>query len=119
MKESTRARVAATIAAAAKGRSVSSVYDYGTGRHRNASVRVEGGSVRGYDYSTGSHFSGGSAGNLDFYDYETSSHIQLKLDGDRFSGYDYHSQHHFSGTVRGSSISLYDYGTGRHYSFSA
>jgi hypothetical protein len=118
MKDSTRARVAAAVAAAAKGKKVSSVYDYSAGQHRNASAELRNGNVKGYDYSTSSHFSGGSR-DLNFYDYETSAHVQLKLDGEKFKGYDYHTGAHFSGTVRGRSISLYDYETGQHYNFSA
>lgn len=119
MKESTRARVAAAVAAAAKGGKVNAVYDYSAAQYRNASADVRGGRVTGYDYSTSSHFSGGGSGKLDFYDYENAAHVQLKLEGDKFSGYDYHTQSHFSGTVRGSSISLYDYQVGGYFNFTA
>ena len=119
MNTSGRVRVAAVVAAAANGKSVSSVYDFSQGEHRLVSVKVVGGSVQGYDYATGSHFSGtGSGGALDFYDYETSSHVQLRLDGTKFSGYDYHASNHFTGTVSGSSISLYDFETSSFYNYS-
>ena len=119
MKESARARVAAVVAAATKSKKVSSVYDYSTGEHKNASARVQGRKVRGYDYSTGSHISGSGSRNLNFYDYETAAHVDLKLTGKKFKGYDYHSRSHFSGTIRGRSISIYDYETGQYYNFSA
>lgn len=117
MKGTTRARVAAVVGAATKKQNVSSVYDYSTGSHRNTSVKVENGRVSGYDYNTSSHFSGASS-NLDFYDYDTSAHVQLKLNGNQFTGFDYHTGSHFSGSVNGSSISLYDYETGQYYNFS-
>jgi hypothetical protein len=120
MKDSTRARVAAVVGAAAKKDHVSSVYDYNSGIYRRISANVERGCVSGFDYRTSTHLTGSGANNtLSFYDYETSSHVQLQLNGDQFSGFDYHTNSHFSGTINGNSISLYDYGTGQHYSFSA
>ncbi len=119
MKNSARARVAAIVVAAANSTKVSSVYDYSTGEHKNASTCVQDGKIRGYDYSTGSHFSGSGSRDLNFYDYETSAHVNLELSGNRFKGYDYHTGSHFSGTIRGRSISLYDYETGHYYNFSA
>jgi hypothetical protein len=118
MKKSTRAKVAAAVGASHKNKSISSVYDYNAGAHRNLSAKVNSGKLNGYDYGTSSHFSGGGNGKLDFYDYETSSHVQLKLEGGKFSGYDYHTSQHFSGTITNNSISLYDYETGQHYSYS-
>jgi hypothetical protein len=119
MKESTRARVASIVGAAFKEKKINSVYDYASGKYRNTSVKVKGGKVNGYDYSSSSHYSGGGqGGKLDFYDYETSSHVQLKLDGKKYSGYDYHTGKHFSGTISGNSISLYDYETGQYYNYS-
>lgn len=119
MKDSTRARVAAAVAAAFKKGKVSAVYDYQAGKHRNTSADAGSGKVTGYDHDTSSHFSGGGGSDLNFYDYETSSHVQLKLEGKKFSGYDYHTSSHFQGTINGNSISLYDHETGQHYNFSA
>ena len=119
MKNTTRARVAAVVAAANRNGKVASVFDYDTGSHRNASAEIRSGRVTGFDYGTSSHFSGGGSGKLDFFDYETSSHIQLKVEGDKFSGFDYHTGSHFSGTVRGRAISVYDYGTGQYHNYDA
>lgn len=119
MNASTRARVAAVIAASSKGQNISSVYDYSSGCYVNTSVSINNGQLSGYDYSTSTHFSGGGGDSLDFYDYETSKHVQLQLTGNTFAGYDYHSGRHYSGTVSGGSIALYDYETGRYYNFSA
>jgi hypothetical protein len=91
MKESTRARVAAVVGAATKGKVVTAVYDYAAAEYRNASVDVSRGRINGFDYSTSTCFSGGGEGTLDFYDYETSKDVQLKLEGSQFTGYDYHS----------------------------
>lgn len=119
MKNNTRSRVAAILIAANRRKNVGSVYDYSASRYRMASARVDGGRVTGFDYDTGTHFSGGgSKQSLDFYDYETSGHVQLRFDGRNFTGYDYHTGSHFSGSISGNSVSLYDYGTGRYYSFS-
>jgi hypothetical protein len=118
MKDSTRARVAAIVGAVSRQKSISSIYDYSSGSHRNTSVSIKGGKISGYDYTTSSHFSGGGSGSLDFYDYETSKHVQLKMNRNNFDGYDYHSGKHFSGTVNGSSVSLYDYETAQHHNFS-
>ena len=118
MKDTTRARVAAIIGADLKGQSVSSVYDYSSGDHRNISVSLNNGRVSGYDYTTSSHFIGdGGPGNLDFYDYETSNNVQLKMNGNSFFGYDYKSGKAFSGAVNEDSLTLYDYETGQHYRY--
>ena len=118
MTDPTRARVAAAVASAARKETISSVYDYAGGRYRRATASFSGNGLSGFDYDTGTHFSGGG-GRLDFFDYQNSAHVQLRLEGNQFSGFDYHTSSHFSGNVSGSSISLYDYQTGRHYSFSA
>lgn len=118
MKDSARARVAAVVASAAAKKSVSSVYDYTTGGHRSVSVDATSGGVTGFDYTTSSHISAGSSGNLGFYDYEFGSHVQLDLVGEQFTGYDYLSGTHFSGTVRNGSVSVFDYETGKHHSYS-
>lgn len=118
MKDSTRARVAAVVVAAASKRAVSHVFDYSDGGHKSISAGVRNRGVSGYDYSTSSHFAT-SGNDLSFFDYETSSHVQLKLKGSSFTGYDYHSQRHFSGTVRGRAIALFDHETGRYHNYSA
>jgi hypothetical protein len=120
VKDSTRARIAATVGATTKEKRISSVFDYADGRYHNASVKVSGGKVSGFDYSTNSHFAGGSRvdGKLDFFDYENSAHVQLRMNGKSFKGFDYHTSSHFTGRVSGRSISMYDYGTGRHYNYS-
>ena len=118
MKETTRARVAAVVGAAALRKRVSAVYDYSTSRYRSISAEIGTSGVTGYDYSTSSHFSGGGGGSLDFYDYDNSKHISLKFNDQRFEGYDYATQRHFSGTVSGNSISLYDYETNKYYNYS-
>jgi hypothetical protein len=118
LKDSTRARVAAIIGAASRGQSVSSVYDYSSGDHRNISVSINNGRVSGYDHTSSSHFMGdGGHGNLDFYDYETANNVQLKITENSFFGYDYKSGKPFSGTVSKDSLTLYDYETGQHYRY--
>ena len=117
MKDSTRARVAAAVGAAVKQKRISGVFDYQSGKHRQASADVSHGKVTGFDYDSSTHFSGGGSKKLDFFDYETSSHVQLKLDGKKFSGFDYYTSSHFSGTISGNSISLYDYETGQYYNY--
>lgn len=117
MKQSTRAKVAAVIAAVMKGQKVSTVYDCSIGSYRNISSEVSEGRVTGYDYSTSSHFSSTSAGKLDFYDYETSTQVRLKVEGSDFLGYDCHSSQNFSGTIDGNTISLYEHETSQSYSY--
>lgn len=121
MKNGTRARVAAVVAAAAQRNRVSSIFDYSSSSYRLATVSIDSGRVSGFDYSSSSHFSGSNASNdaFDFFDYETSSHVSLKVEGSSFSGFDYHTSSHFSGRVNGRSVSLYDYGTSSYYNFAA
>ena len=58
MKDSTRARVAAAVGAAVTKRNISSVFDYNAGAHRMTSVKVTDARVRGFDHTSGTHFSG-------------------------------------------------------------
>ena len=116
MHEETRVRVAAVVGSAAAHKSVGAVYDYSARKFKTATCSVENG-VQGYDYGTRSHFSG-NRGSLDFYDFQNRKHVQLKLEGQNFSGYDYATRKYFSGTVNGSSISLYDYETRKYYNYS-
>lgn len=121
MQESTRARVAAIIGAAARDKRVLSVYDYHAGRYKNTQVKISRGRIRGYDVNSGSHFMSnqGRPGKLDFYDAQTRSKIQLELSGNRFKGYDFHTGKYFHGSVNGHAIGLYDTETGRVYNYSA
>jgi len=118
MRDGTRARVAATVAAATLKKSVGSVYDYDASTHRIMSVDIRNGQVNGFDHGTSTHFSGGGGGSLDFFDYEHSQHVQLALNGTSFSGFDYHTGQHFSGNVNGSSVTIFDHETGSHHSYS-
>lgn len=76
---------------------------------------MNGGSVNAFDYDTGAHI-GGTLSNL--YHYGEGCHIQIKMNGDRFTGYDYGCGQSFSGSLNGNSVSLYDYQTGQYYSYS-
>lgn len=118
MKDTTRARVAAAVGAAALRQDVTSVYDYSSGGYKSISASIGNGSLNGYDYTTSSYFTGSGGSSLDFYDYHNSKHVQLKLDSNSFDGYDYDSGKHFSGTVNGNSISIYDYETSKYYNYS-
>jgi len=118
VKETTRARVAAVVGAAANKKKISSIYDYSASCHRSISANIAHGKVEGYDYTTSTFFSGNSNNSLDFYDYGNSKHVNLKINGEKFDGYDYDTQKHFCGTVNGKSVSLYDYDTGKYYNYS-
>ncbi|WP_155629302.1 hypothetical protein [Burkholderia territorii] len=118
MKDSTRARVAAIVGAAAFNKKVSSVYDFGSGKFRTVSAQKrDGGGVSGYDFETSTHFSGGSSDSLNFYDYQHGRHVNLKLTEGKFSGYDYESGCHFSGTAKSNSVSIYDNELGKFYNY--
>ncbi len=109
MREEIRRLIVFSATGRIKGQFPRTVYSYDRGTHSHMS--------NGYDYEIGAHFSGVKSGNL--YHYGTSSHIQLKVNGTRFSGYDYDSGAHFQGTISGKQVNLYDYEDGRYYSFSA
>ncbi|MDD3915140.1 MAG: hypothetical protein PHF76_10895 [Bacteroidales bacterium] len=77
--------------------------------------------ISAYDYGRGCHLSGrvSSPNNFSVFDYGVSGHINLKIDGVKFSGYDYSSGYHFSGTIRSKSVSFYDYQTSTYYNYSS
>ena len=56
MNDSTRARVAAVVAASSKGQNISSVHDYSGSGYVNTSVSINNGQISGYDYSTSMDF---------------------------------------------------------------
>jgi len=108
MNESIRRAVAYAAVGRANMRFGSSIYSYSAGHHTSMS--------KNFDHGCGSHLSGADNGNL--YHYGEGAHINLKMNGTKFSGYDYSSGSHFSGQVRGRSVNLYDYGSGQHYDYS-
>ena len=99
-----------------KGKSVSSLYDYGAGEYLNIAVGVSADRVQGYDYKSGAHF-GGTLPSL--FHYGESAHIELKHSNGKYRGYDYGAGSHFEITVRGNSVDLFDFGTGHWFSYSA
>ena len=107
MKEEIRRMIAYEAASRVNRQPPSSVYSYDRGRHTSMGA--------GYDYEAGAHF-GGSGSSL--YHYGTSSHLNLNLNGQRFTGYDYGDGHHFSGSVNGRSVQIYDYGESRYFNYS-
>ncbi|SCW39189.1 hypothetical protein SAMN02927900_01305 [Rhizobium mongolense subsp. loessense] len=117
MKSNVRAAVAAMAIAHARGRSVSSVYDYKNSCHVNISANVSGNTINGYDYGSSCHFGGSFPG---MYHYGTGKHIDLNITGGgKYSGYDYDTSSHFEVTVRGNNADIYDYGESAHFSYSA
>lgn len=94
------------------------VYDYSTGAYRRFSGSLEPGRVNIFDHDVGAYVTGsGAAGALSLYHYGQSSHLQLRVNGNQFTGYDYGTGSHFSGQVNGSNVSLYDYGDSAYYNY--
>lgn len=115
MKPGTRACVAYIAGRAISESSASHVYDYSQSKYIAFSGSVDGASANVYDYDRRCY----CAGNLSqLFDYGNRAYLEIRIEGDRFSGYDYDSRKHFEGTVSGASISLYDYDTSAYYSYS-
>lgn len=111
----TRRAVAYIAGRLVSGKSSSAIYDYQVGNHSSFSGSVDGNRVSVYDQSRSCHLTGAPSS---LYDYGGNHHIQLNVQGQRFSGYDYGSSGHFNGRVNGKSISLYDYEHGSHFDYS-
>ena len=114
MKAGTRASIA-YIAAKLSGSNSSHVYDYSNSKFLNFSGSANSSSVNVYDFDRSCYITGSPTS---LFDYGNSAHIQLSMNGNKFTGYDYDSGNHFSGTIRGNSINLYDYETSSFYDYS-
>jgi hypothetical protein len=115
MNNGTRACIAYIAGCIISRQSSSHIYDYSQSRYINIGGNITENNVGIYDYDRGCHFSGTLPS---LYDYGRNAHLQLKINGNQFSGYDYGDGHHFSGTVSGRSITLYDYGESQHFGYS-
>ena len=115
MNPNTRACVAYITAGLSGLVKVTSLYDHTETKPLNVTGVVAAGKIDVYDFDRSCHVSG-SLENL--YDYGNKAHIQITVNGDKFSGYDYASKFHFSGTVEEGVVSLYDYQTEVYYRYS-
>ncbi len=104
MEPNVKACIAFIAGRAISGKTSSSIYDYSQNKNINISGNVSQTNASVYDYDRKCHVQG-SLSNL--YDHGVNGHVQLKIDGDRFSGFDYSSGTHFSGSVSGNSVSLH------------
>lgn len=102
MNSRQRAAIAAIVLAITTQNSVKTIHSYESSRHISMSGSANNKSVNAYGYGRSFHVSGSAStpNNFSLYDYGVSSHINLRIDGTKFSGYDYNSSSHFSGTVR-------------------
>jgi hypothetical protein len=111
----TRICIAFIVGRIISAKMASHIYDYLESRYISIGGSVINNNVNIYDYDRGCYFSG-IIPNL--YDYGTRAHVQLKINGNQFSGYDYNDGHHFSGSISGNSITIYDYGQSKYFSYS-
>ena len=107
MDEEIRRFVAYAASGRIKGQFARTIYSYDQARHSHM--------TESYDYDTQAHLSGSRNGQL--FHYGRSAHIQLKIDGERFSGFDYSSGSHFSGRVNARNVTLYDYQAAKHFQY--
>jgi hypothetical protein len=114
MQPHVRRSVAYIAARAISGSDSTAIYDYSAAKHFSFSGDVGADNVNVYDYEQRVYI-GGPLPSL--YHYGTRRHIDLRVDGEGFSGYDYDSSQHFSGTVRGNTVSLYDYEHSEYFSY--
>ncbi|MET4160662.1 hypothetical protein CFI10_08205 [Marinobacterium iners] len=117
MKERTRAKVAATVAAATLNTQVLKVTDLDEGTVYRIRALMRHGRVDGFDCHSEHHFKGMSSHSMNFYDYEAKAHVHLKLVGSKILGYDLATETAFNGQVHGRLINLYDYETEQTYRF--
>ncbi len=115
MQHHSRVVVALVAGSLARGKRVSSVFDYANSRSVSFSGEVTERRVSVYDYSRGCYISG-TPTNL--FDYGDSSYLNFKMRERNFNGFDYKTASHFSGRVTGGSVSLFDYSVSKHFNFS-
>ena len=115
MNANTRACVAYIAAGLSGLTTVTALYDHTETKPLNVSGVVSAEKIDVYDFDRSCHVSG----NLEnLYDYGNSAHIQIAVNGDKFSGYDYASKFHFNGTVESGVVQIYDYETEIYYRYS-
>ena len=113
MQSDSRACVAYIAANISKPGS-SSVYDNLHSKQINISGNIDADCINIYDHERGCHIAGTLSS---LFDYGNNAHIQLKINGNQFSGYDHHTKNLFSGNINGSSISIYDHETSSRYQY--
>lgn len=117
MQDRTRAKVAASVAAASLNIQVLKVTDLDAGHVYRIRATMRNGRIDGFDYHTEHYFKGMSSESLNFYDYDTQAHVHLKLIGRKILGFDLDTDSAFNGQYHGRFISLYDYETEQTYRF--
>jgi hypothetical protein len=117
MQDRTRAKVAASVAAASLNIQVLKVIDLNAGHDYRIRAMMRNGRIDGFDYHTGHYFKGVSFESLTFFDHDTQAHVQLKLIGHKIIGFDLDTNTAFNGQFHGRFINLYDHGTGQIYRF--
>ncbi|UDM52016.1 hypothetical protein [Cupriavidus sp. MP-37] len=114
MNSGARACIAYIVARAISDSKASHAYDYSESKYVAFTGDVTTREVNVYDYGRRCYCSGSLP---QLYDYGNRKHIDLQVNGDRFSGFDYDSRKHFEGSVSGNSVSLYDYETSKYYNY--
>jgi len=93
------------------GKNNLSVFSHTNGGHAIISCELKQKQINAFDYGRGNPIIGSekSKNSYSLFDFGTSNHIDLKINGTKFTGFDFESNTHFSGSIEGNSISLYDY----------
>lgn len=109
IKPHIRAIIAATALSHTLGKKLTSIYQYGgDSGFKSVSIDISGKKVTGYDYTTGSHFSGTIPS---LYHYGEGCHVEFKdKGGGKYTGFVYGEGGHYEVKVKGKSASFYDYG---------
>ncbi|HZO99508.1 MAG TPA: hypothetical protein VFD30_04370 [Terriglobia bacterium] len=100
-------------------RKPSGVYDQTSGTWTEVGAMDAPNHLSLYDYARACIISVvGSPDNLYLYDCGSGRHIQLKINGSRFSGYDFETQTFFNGSVSGNSIFFCDFQHSDYFKYS-
>ncbi|WP_151893884.1 hypothetical protein [Patiriisocius marinistellae] len=118
MKGNSRGSIAFIVDKLVNKGNSTTIYDNAESTYLSYNGIVEPESIDLYDYANGCYISGRKSDDMfTLFHFGEGNHIDLKIDGNKFTGFDYSSDSYFKGIIKESSISVFDYGEGTDFNY--